>query len=87
LRADVTVVQSAGGSEILDEAAKNYFRQWHEDPNCAREVSMSMSFPVSGEEAKEEKAFAWLAPAYKGTISGITPLTINFHADRKPFLL
>jgi TonB family protein len=44
---DVTVVQSAG-SPLLDEAAKNGFRQWHEDPNCAKEVTMTMTFASGG---------------------------------------
>jgi TonB family protein len=40
---DVTVVQSAG-SPLLDDAAIAAFRQWHEDPNCAKEVTMTMTF-------------------------------------------
>jgi TonB family protein len=40
---DVTVAQSAG-SPILDDAAVAAFRQWHEDPHCAREVTMTMTF-------------------------------------------
>ena len=44
---DVTVVQSAG-SPLLDEAAITAFRQWHEDPNCAKEVTMTMTFAAPG---------------------------------------
>lgn len=44
---DVSVVQSAGSS-ILDEAAMAAFRQWHEDPNCAKEVTMTMRFTAAG---------------------------------------
>ena len=44
---DVTVVQSAG-SPLLDQAAIMAFRQWHEDPNCAKEVTMTMSFTMPG---------------------------------------
>ncbi|PYJ73737.1 MAG: hypothetical protein DME75_00775 [Verrucomicrobia bacterium] len=40
---DVTVSQSAG-SPILDNAAVVAFRQWHEDPQCAKEVTMTMTF-------------------------------------------
>ena len=43
---DVTVVQSAG-SPLLDEAAITAFRQWHEDPNCAKEVTMTISFAAA----------------------------------------
>jgi TonB family protein len=43
---DVTVVQSAG-APILDEAAITAFRQWHEDPNCAKEVTMTISFAAA----------------------------------------
>jgi TonB family protein len=42
---DVTVLQSTG-SALLDEAAIKAFRQWHEDPNCAKDVTMTMSFTV-----------------------------------------
>jgi TonB family protein len=44
---DVTVVQSTG-SPILDGAAIAAFRQWHEDPNCAKEVTMTMTFAAPG---------------------------------------
>jgi TonB family protein len=44
---DVTVVQSAG-SPLLDDAAITAFRQWHEDPNCAKEVTMTMTFAAAG---------------------------------------
>jgi TonB family protein len=44
---DVTVVQSAG-SPLLDEAAITAFRQWHEDPSCAKEVTMTISFAAAG---------------------------------------
>ena len=44
---DVTVVQSAG-SPILDEAAIAAFRQWHEDPNCAKEATVTMTFAAAG---------------------------------------
>jgi TonB family protein len=40
---DVTVAQSTG-SDILDQAAIKAFRQWHEDPNCAKEVTMTHFF-------------------------------------------
>src|ERR1700737_416792 len=40
---DVTVSQSAG-SPILDNAAIAAFRQWHEDRQCAKEVTMTMTF-------------------------------------------
>jgi TonB family protein len=44
---DVTVVQSAG-SPLLDEAAIAAFRQWHEDPNCAKEATVTMTFAAAG---------------------------------------
>lgn len=40
---DVTVTQSAG-SPLLDNCAVTAFRQWHEDPHCAKEVTMTMTF-------------------------------------------
>ena len=40
---DVTVTQSCG-SALLDNAAVAAFRQWHEDPQCAKEVTMTMTF-------------------------------------------
>lgn len=40
---DVTVSQSCG-SPVLDNAAVAAFRQWHEDPQCAKEVTMTMTF-------------------------------------------
>jgi TonB family protein len=40
---DVTVSQSSG-SPLLDNAAIAAFRQWHEDPQCAKEVTMTMTF-------------------------------------------
>jgi TonB family protein len=40
---DVTVSQSSG-SPVLDNAAVAAFRQWHEDPQCAKEVTMTMTF-------------------------------------------
>ena len=40
---DVIVSQSAG-SPVLDNAAVTAFRQWHEDPQCAKEVTMTMTF-------------------------------------------
>jgi TonB family protein len=49
---DVIVSQSAG-SPILDNAAVTAFRQWHEDPQCAKEVTMTMTFgaaPAGPEE-------------------------------------
>jgi len=49
---DVTVSQSCG-SPILDNAAVVAFRQWHEDPQCAKEVTMTMTFgaaPAAPEE-------------------------------------
>ena len=42
---DVTVAQSCG-HDILDQAAIKAFRQWHEDPNCAKEVPMTYFFSV-----------------------------------------
>lgn len=45
---DVTVVQSTG-SPLLDQASITAFRQWHEDPNCAKEVTMTMTFTKQGE--------------------------------------
>jgi TonB family protein len=49
---DVTVNQSCG-SPVLDNAAVAAFRQWHEDPQCAKEVTMTMTFqppPATQEE-------------------------------------
>jgi TonB family protein len=43
---DVTVTQSAG-SPLLDDSAVVAFRQWHEDPRCAKEVTMTMNFGVT----------------------------------------
>ena len=40
---DVSVSQSCG-SALLDNAAVEAFRQWHEDPQCAKEVTMTMTF-------------------------------------------
>jgi TonB family protein len=40
---DVTVTQSCG-SALFDNAAVAAFRQWHEDPQCAKEVTMTMTF-------------------------------------------
>jgi TonB family protein len=40
---DVIVSQSCG-SPVLDNAAVAAFRQWHEDPQCAKEVTMTMTF-------------------------------------------
>jgi TonB family protein len=48
---DVTVSQSAG-SPLLDNAAIAAFRQWHEDPQCAKEVTMTMTFGAA--QAVEE---------------------------------
>jgi len=42
---DVTVAQSAG-SDLLDQAAIKTFRQWHEDPNCAKDVPMTATYNV-----------------------------------------
>jgi TonB family protein len=44
---DVTVVQSAG-SPLLDQASITAFRQWHEDPNCAKEATVTMTFARTG---------------------------------------
>lgn len=44
---DVTVVQSAG-SPLLDQAPIAAFRQWHEDPNCAKEATVTMTFARTG---------------------------------------
>ena len=49
---DVTVGQSAG-SPILDNAAIVAFRQWHEDPQCAKEVTMTMTFGATPAPAEE----------------------------------
>lgn len=48
---DVAVSQSCG-SPILDNAAVAAFRQWHEDPQCAKEVTMTMTLqpPPNAEE-------------------------------------
>jgi TonB family protein len=46
---DVTVVQSTG-SPLLDQASITAFRQWHEDPNCAKEVTMTMSFTMPAKQ-------------------------------------
>ena len=43
---DVTVSESAG-SPLLDNSAITAFRQWHEDPHCAKEVTMTMRFGTS----------------------------------------
>ena len=40
---DATVSQSAG-SPVLDNAGCVAFRQWHEDRQCAKEVTMTMTF-------------------------------------------
>lgn len=40
---DVTVTQSTG-SPLLDNSAITAFRQWHEDPHCAKEATMTMTF-------------------------------------------
>jgi periplasmic protein TonB len=40
---DVTVAQSTG-YDVLDQAAIKAFRQWREDPNCAKEVTMTHYF-------------------------------------------
>ena len=44
---DVTVVESAG-SPLLDQASITAFRQWHEDPNCAKEATVTMTFARTG---------------------------------------
>jgi TonB family protein len=44
---DVTIVQSAG-SPLLDQASITAFRQWHEDPNCAKEATVTMTFARTG---------------------------------------
>ncbi|HEX7517887.1 MAG TPA: TonB family protein [Chthoniobacterales bacterium] len=44
---DVTVVESAG-SPLLDQASITAFRQWHEDPNCAKEATLTMTFTRTG---------------------------------------
>lgn len=49
---DVTVSQSAG-SPILDNAAITAFRQWHEDPQCAKEVTMTMTFGAAPATVEE----------------------------------
>lgn len=48
---DVTVSQSAG-SPLLDNAAIAAFRQWHEDPHCAKEATMTMTFGVAPQSAE-----------------------------------
>lgn len=49
---DVTVSQSSG-SPVLDNAAIAAFRQWHEDPQCAKEVTMTMTFGPPPANAQE----------------------------------
>jgi TonB family protein len=44
---DVTVVESAG-SPLLDQASITAFRQWHEDPHCAKEATLTMTFARTG---------------------------------------
>jgi len=44
---DVTVVESAG-SPLLDQASITAFRKWHEDPNCAKEATLTMTFARTG---------------------------------------
>lgn len=41
---DVTVSQSTG-SAVLDQAAISAFRQWHAQPNCPKEMPLTISFP------------------------------------------
>jgi TonB family protein len=41
---DVTVSQSTG-SAVLDQAALSAFRQWHAQPNCPKEMPLTISFP------------------------------------------
>jgi|ERR1700731_1789643 TonB family protein len=48
---DVTVSQSAG-SPLLDNSAIAAFRQWHEDPRCAKEVTMTMTFGTAQQTAE-----------------------------------
>jgi TonB family protein len=48
---DVTVSQSAG-SPLLDNSAIAAFRQWHEDPHCAKEVTMTMTFGTAQQTAE-----------------------------------
>jgi TonB family protein len=49
---DVTVSQSAG-SPLLDNSAITAFRQWHEDPHCAKEVTMTMTFGTAQQTVEE----------------------------------
>ena len=44
---DVTIVESAG-SPLLDQASITAFRKWHEDPNCAKEATLTMTFARTG---------------------------------------
>jgi TonB family protein len=44
---DVTIVESAG-SPLLDQASITAFRQWHEDPHCAKEATLTMTFARTG---------------------------------------
>jgi TonB family protein len=48
---DVIVSQSAG-SPLLDNSAIAAFRQWHEDPHCAKEVTMTMTFGTTQQTAE-----------------------------------
>ena len=48
---DVIVSQSAG-SPLLDDSAITAFRQWHEDPHCAKEVTMTMTFGTAQQTAE-----------------------------------
>jgi TonB family protein len=48
---DVVVSQSAG-SPLLDNSAIAAFRQWHEDPHCAKEVTMTMTFGTAQQTAE-----------------------------------
>lgn len=49
---DVTVDQSAG-SPLLDNSAIAAFRQWHEDPQCAKEVTITMTFGQASAAVEE----------------------------------
>jgi TonB family protein len=48
---DVIVTESCG-SPVLDNAAVAAFRQWHEDPQCAKEVVMTMTFGTAQQTAE-----------------------------------
>jgi TonB family protein len=46
------VVSQSAGSPLLDNSAITAFRQWHEDPHCAKEVTMTMTFGTAQQTAE-----------------------------------